>query len=74
MKSFINDLEELGIAICQILLLYIIIRNIVRAIKGLIARRSSGEAEELERQREAERREEGDRGYQRSFLKRERSH
>ena len=43
--------------ICLLLLLYIIIRNIVRAIKGLIARRSSGEAEELERQREAERRE-----------------
>lgn len=57
MKSFINDLEELGIAICQILLLYIIIRNIVRAIKGLITRRSSGEAEELERQREIERKE-----------------
>ena len=56
-KALINDLTELGITICQILLLYIIIRNIVRAVKGLIARRSSGEAEELERQREAERRE-----------------
>lgn len=56
-KSLIADLQELGVFICQILLLYIIIRNIVRAIKGLIARRSSGEAEELERQREIERKE-----------------
>ena len=56
-KALINDLAELGITICQILLLYIIIRNIIRAIKGLIARRSSGEAEELERQREIERKE-----------------
>lgn len=56
-QTLINDLGGLGVTICQILLLYIIIRNIVRAIKGLIARRSSGEAEELERQREAERRE-----------------
>ena len=56
-KSLVADLQELGVFICQILLLYIIIRNIVQAIKGLIARRSSGEAEELERQREIERKE-----------------
>ena len=55
-KSLIAYLQELGVFICQILLLYIIIRNIVRAVKTLIARRSSGEAEEMERQREAERR------------------
>lgn len=51
------ELIEWLLGICILLLLYIIIRNIVRAVKGLIARRSSGEAEELERQREAERRE-----------------
>ena len=56
-NALINDLTELGITICQILLLYIIIHNIVRAVKELTARRSSGEAEELERQREAEQRE-----------------
>lgn len=56
-KSLINDLLPIGTTACQLLLLYIIIRNIVRAIKGLIARRSSGETEELERQREIERKE-----------------
>lgn len=53
----IADLVDWASGVCLIILLYIIIRNIVRAIKSLIARRSSGEAEELERQREAERRE-----------------
>ena len=43
--------------ICLLLLLYIVIRNIVQAVKDLIARRSSGEAGELERQREIERKE-----------------
>lgn len=56
-KALIKDLAELGITICQILLLYIIIRNIVRTIKKLLTRQNSGEAEELERQREIERRE-----------------
>lgn len=56
-KFLIADLIDRASGICLLLLLYIIIRNIVRAVKGLIARRSSGEAEELERQREAERRE-----------------
>ena len=56
-KFLIADLIDWASGICLLLLLYIILRNIVRAIKGLIARRSSGEAEELERQREAERRE-----------------
>ena len=51
------ELIEWLLGICILLLLYIIIRNIIRAVKGLIARRSSGEAEELEHQREAERRE-----------------
>ena len=53
----IHDLLSIAGFICILLFIYIIIRNIIRAIKGLIARRSSGEAEELERQREAERRE-----------------
>ena len=53
----IADLVDWASGVCLIILLYIIIRNIVRAIKSLIARRSSREAEELERQREAERRE-----------------
>ena len=51
------ELIEWLLGICILLLLYIIIRNIIRAVKGLIARRRAGEAEELERQREAERRE-----------------
>lgn len=51
------ELIDWASGICLLLLLYIIVRNIVRAVKGLIARRSTGEAEELERQREAERRE-----------------
>ena len=55
--KIVNDLIHLAGNICCLILAYIIIRNIVRAVKGLIARRSSGEAEELERQREAERRE-----------------
>lgn len=53
----IADLVDWASGICLLLLLYIIIRNSIRAMKGLIARRNSGEAEELERQREAERRE-----------------
>lgn len=56
-KFLIIDLTDWASGICLLLLLYIIIRNIVWTIKGLIARRSSGEAEELERQREEERRE-----------------
>ena len=56
-KFLILDLIEWASTIWLLLFFYIIIRNIVRAVKGLIARRSSGEAEELERQREAERRE-----------------
>ena len=56
-KFLILDLVEWASTIGRILFFYIIIRNIVRAVKGLIARRSSGEAEELERRREAERRE-----------------
>lgn len=51
------ELIEWLLGICILLLLYIIIRDIIRAIKGLIARRSSGEAEEQERQREIERKE-----------------
>lgn len=56
-KSLIDNLLPIGTTACQLLLLYIIIRNIVRAVKGLITQRNSGEAEELERQREIERRE-----------------
>ena len=56
-KFLIIDLTNWASGVCLLLLLYTIIRNIVRAVKTLIARRSSGEAEELERQREAERRE-----------------
>jgi len=56
-KFLILDLVEWASTIWLLLFFYIIIRNIVRAVKTLIARRSSGEAEELERQREAERRE-----------------
>ena len=50
----IEDLITLGCSICHLMLTYIIIRNIVRAIR---ARRSSGEAEDLERQREIEKKE-----------------
>ena len=53
-KSLIADIQELGVFICQILLLYIIIRNIIQAIKN---RRSSNQDKELERQREIEQRE-----------------
>ncbi|WP_295763444.1 hypothetical protein [uncultured Oscillibacter sp.] len=56
-KFLIADLIDWASGICLLLLLYIIVRNIIRAVKGLIARRSSEETEELERQREAERRE-----------------
>lgn len=56
-KFLIADLVDWASGVCLIVLLYIIIRDIIRAIKGLIARRSSGETEELERQREIERKE-----------------
>lgn len=56
-QALIYDIISLGCSICHLLLTYVIIRNIVRAIKRLLARRSSGKAKELERQREAERRE-----------------
>ena len=38
----IADLVDWASGVCLIILLYIIIRNIVRAIKSLIARRSGG--------------------------------
>lgn len=56
-KFLILDLIEWAIEIWPLIFFYIIIRNIVRAVKGLIARRSSEDAEELERQREIERKE-----------------
>jgi len=56
-RWLILDLTEWASSVCLLLLLYVIIRNIVRAIKGLLARRSSNQAEELERQREIERKE-----------------
>ena len=54
-KFLIADLIDWASGVCLLLLLYIIVRNIIRAVKRLIARRSTGEAKELERQREAER-------------------
>ena len=57
MKSLIFDLIDQAAVIWAALLFYVIVRNIILAIKGLIARRSSGEAEELERKREIERKE-----------------
>ena len=56
-KFLILDLIEWASTIWLLLFFYIIIRNIVRAVKGRIARRNTGEAEELERQREIERKE-----------------
>ena len=56
-KFLIADLIDWASGVCLLLLLYVIIRNIIRAVKGLIARRSSGEAEALERQRKIEQRE-----------------
>lgn len=43
--------------ICYILLIYTIIRNAIQAIKKLMTRRSTKEAEELKHQREIERKE-----------------
>lgn len=51
------DLLELATGICCLLLVYTIIRNAIQAIKKLMTRRSTKEAEELEHQREIERKE-----------------
>ena len=56
-QFYLHDITNWLYALFTLLLVYSISWNIIQAIKGLIARRSSGEAEELERQREAERRE-----------------
>lgn len=58
-KTWMLAMDLLGIAtnICWILFVYIITRNIIQAIKKLTTRRSTKEAEELEHQREIERKE-----------------
>ena len=56
-QFYLHDITDWLYALFTLLFVYSICWNIVQSIKGLIAQRSSGEAEELERQREAERRE-----------------
>ena len=56
-QFYLHDITDWLYSLFALLFIYSIGWNIVQAVKGLIARRSSGEAEELERQREAERRE-----------------
>lgn len=53
----IYELINVFRSILLLLIIYILIRNIVRAIKGLITRRNYEDTEELERQREIERKE-----------------
>ena len=56
-QFYLHDITDWLYSLFALLFIYSIGWNIVQTVKGLIARRSSGEAEELERQREAERRE-----------------
>jgi len=53
----IHDLLSIAGICCLLLLIYIVVRNIIRAIKGLLARGSSSQAKELEHQREIEQKE-----------------
>ncbi len=56
-RWLVSDLIDWASGVCLLLLLYVIIRNIVRAIKGLLTRRGLGQIEELEHQREIEQKE-----------------
>ena len=56
-QFYLHDITDWLYSLFALLFIYSIGWTIVQAVKGLIARRSSGEAEELEHQREAERRE-----------------